>query len=58
MMVATAGGEERGLRNKALPELKAEDAAAKIQRTREIGNLQVYVADVDSRIDGRIVRNV
>ncbi len=51
MMIA-AGADEGGLRSELLHELKAERAAVKGQGPIEIGDLEMDVANVDSRING------
>jgi hypothetical protein len=51
-MVVAARGDKRGLRTHPLHELEAEHAAVKIQRTREVRDLEVNMADADRGING------
>jgi hypothetical protein len=50
-MVVVARGDEGGLIAELLLQLEAENAAVKADRSLEIGDLQMDVADVDARID-------
>ena len=52
-MVA-AGGNERGLRAILLHELEAEHADVEIERARQVGHLQVDMADAGAGGDGWI----
>ena len=51
MVVIAAGGDERRLVAHALLELEAENSAVEVERALDVRNLQVDVADVDSRVD-------
>jgi hypothetical protein len=48
-----ACGQEHGLIAVAGLLLEAEHAAVEVERALDVRHLQVHVADVDSRIDGR-----
>src|ERR1051326_4454147 len=50
-MVVAAGRDERRLVAHPLHDVEAEDVAVKGERTVDVGDLQVHVADVDSRVD-------
>jgi len=52
MVMVAAGRDERGLGAEALHELEAEHAAVEVQRTRQVGDLQVDVTDADAGVDG------
>ena len=51
MVVVAAGGNERGLRAVPLGELETEDVAVERERPREVGDLEMHVADARSRVD-------
>jgi hypothetical protein len=51
VMVVAASGEKYCLIAKALHYLKAKDAAVKFQRTFQIGDLQMDMADAGRRVD-------
>jgi hypothetical protein len=51
VMMITAGGDKRGVIPVALHQFKSEDIAIKIQRTLEIGDFQMDMANAHPRID-------
>ena len=51
MVVVAAGGEERGLVAQALRHVEAEHVSVERERTVDVRDLQVDVADVDAGVD-------
>ncbi len=51
VMMITAGGDKRGIIAVALHQFKSEYATIKIQRTLEICDFEMDMADADARID-------
>ena len=51
-MVIASSRKERGLRTEPLGQLEAEHVAIKTERTFQVGDFEMYMADADFGIDG------